>query len=377
MDNLVREANERLQSIIDDLLTIKEEYERKINANAKEIDSQLALVKKYKNDFYTSKETVEKMNEDIEGFERDYESLVNRFKDDELASILVNVNKEISAKIEERKRKIIRDKKAMNSLVTKAEIVKDKLVKLTAEKNALEVCYAKICDAYQYYEARLTQIIDYSNDNKDNLCSYFDDEKIIDNVIKNTEAKFVQAEEEVDNKEVEEDVIENPVENVEEIKVLDTEEISDEPIEETEIEEQPLEEEVQEEKPLELDEEEVEFDEEDLIPEENVTNVIDLNYLNEQSMAAENEDDEIETSNEDEIIDEEPAVEPFEPDQLEALEKEEARAEETEEAAEIDPATFEEVEEKDINEVVEDNTDYADIVISDDLEDDDTIYENE
>ena len=34
-----------------------------------------------------------------------------------------------------------------------------------------------------------------------------DDEKIIDNVIKNTEAKFVQAEEEVDNKEVEEDVV--------------------------------------------------------------------------------------------------------------------------------------------------------------------------
>ena len=371
MDNLVREANERLQSIIDDLLTIREEYERKINANAKEIDAQLALVKKYKNDFYTSKETVEKMNEDIEGFEKDYESLVNRFKDDELASILVNVNKEISAKIEERKRKIIRDKKAMNSLVTKAEIVKDKLVKLTAEKNALEVCYAKIADAYEYYSARLTQIIDYSNNNKDNLCSYFDDEKIIDDVIKDTKAKIVPFDAEQlealqnedkkeENNEVEED---NSVDNVREINL--DEEIIDEPIEETEIEEQPLE----------IEDEEVEFDEEDLIPEEGQTGVIDLNYLNERAMEEIAKEDDDEDSDE-----EEPAIVPFDSEQLEKLQREEARAEEIEEVAEIIPFDYDQLDalqNDDKDEVEEDDKDYADIVVSDDLEDDDSIYENE
>ena len=370
MDNLVREANERLQSIIDDLLTIREEYERKINANAKEIDAQLALVKKYKNDFYTSKETVEKMNEDIEGFEKDYESLVNRFKDDELASILVNVNKEISAKIEERKRKIIRDKKAMNSLVTKAEIVKDKLVQLTAEKNALEVCYAKIADAYEYYSARLTQIIDYSNDNKDNLCSYFDDEKIIDDVIKDAKAKIVPFDaeqlealqrEDLQKEEIDDDNENNAVDSVREIDL--NEEVIDEPIEEEEIEE----------KPLEIEDEEIEFDEEDLIPEEGQTGVIDLNYLNEKAME--------EIANEDEVeFDEEAAVVPFDAEQLERLQREEAKAEEEEEVAEIVPFDYNQLEalqNEDKADGEEDDKDIADIVVSDDLEDDASIYEEE
>ena len=60
------------------------------------------------------------MNADIVGFSEDYKKLVERFKDDELANILIAANKEISLKIEERKRKIIKDKASMNELVEKA-----------------------------------------------------------------------------------------------------------------------------------------------------------------------------------------------------------------------------------------------------------------
>ena len=169
MDNLVNETNTRLQEIIDNLTTIKEEYEKKLSANSKEIDQELEQVKKYKEDFFTSKEKIEKMNSDIEGFEQDYQNLVDRFKDDELANILIAANKEISSKIEERKRKILNDKAAMNSLVEKAEVVKKKLVKLTAEKKALELCFEKISDAYNYYTKVLGEIIEYSTINRGNL----------------------------------------------------------------------------------------------------------------------------------------------------------------------------------------------------------------
>lgn len=177
MDNLVSETNVRLQEIVDDLLTIKVEYEKKLKTNEKEINEELDKVKKYKDDFFTSKEKVEKMNADIEGFEEDYKNLVERFKDDELANILIAANKEISAKIEERKRKIVRDKNAMNDLVKKAEDAKSLLVKLTAEKKALELCLARITDSYDFYNKSISQIIDYSNDNKDNLCACFYEEK--------------------------------------------------------------------------------------------------------------------------------------------------------------------------------------------------------
>ena len=114
MDNLISETNTRLQEIIDNLTTIKTEYENKLRRSSREIDVELDKVNKYKEDFFVAKQKIEKMNSDIEGFEADYQNLVERFKDDELANILIAANKEISAKIDERKRKIARDKLAMN-----------------------------------------------------------------------------------------------------------------------------------------------------------------------------------------------------------------------------------------------------------------------
>ena len=186
MDNLVSETNAKLESVIENLETIKKEYEKKLKANDKEINAELSKVRKYKKDFFLAKEKVEKMNSDIEGFSEDYKKLVERFKDDELANILVAANKEISLKIEEIKRKIIKDKASMNELVEKAEKVKEKLVTLTQEKNALESCYVKICDSEEYYRRSLNEIIDYANENKENLCSYFDD---ADAIINSAEAE--------------------------------------------------------------------------------------------------------------------------------------------------------------------------------------------
>lgn len=173
MDNLISETNTRLQDIIDNLTTIKTEYENKLRRSSREIDIELDKVNKYKEDFFVSKQKIEKMNSDIEGFEADYQNLVERFKDDELANILIAANKEISAKIDERKRKIARDKLAMNELIEKAELSKNKLVKITAEKKALELCLAKILDAYEFYSRALTQVIEYTQENTSDLSKCF------------------------------------------------------------------------------------------------------------------------------------------------------------------------------------------------------------
>lgn len=219
MDNLVSETNTRLNEIIDNLATIKKEYEKKLKANDKEINAELSKVKKYKKDFFEAKEKVEKMNADIVGFSEDYKRLVERFKDDELANILVAANKEISLKIEERKRKIVKDKASMNELVDKAEKVKEKLVVLTQEKNAIEECFIKICDAEEYYRRSINEIIDYANDHKENLCSYFEDadaiinsrneeEKEVDlyDIDLDTELKNIDEETEVEDEESKEKV---------------------------------------------------------------------------------------------------------------------------------------------------------------------------
>lgn len=246
MDNLVSETNTRLNEIIDNLATIKKEYEKKLKANDKEINAELSKVKKYKKDFFEAKEKVEKMNADIVGFSEDYKRLVERFKDDELANILVAANKEISLKIEERKRKIVKDKASMNELVDKAEKVKEKLVVLTQEKNAIEECFIKICDAEEYYRRSINEIIDYANDHKENLCSYFEDADAIINS-RNEEEK------EVDLYDID---LDTELKNIdEETKVED---------EETEVEDEESKEKVEEENEEENDESK-EFDDEEFI----------------------------------------------------------------------------------------------------------------
>ena len=237
MDNLVSETNTRLNEIIDNLATIKKEYEKKLKANDKEINAELSKVKKYKKDFFEAKEKVEKMNADIVGFSEDYKRLVERFKDDELANILVAANKEISLKIEERKRKIVKDKASMNELVDKAEKVKEKLVVLTQEKNAIEECFIKICDAEEYYRRSINEIIDYANDHKENLCSYFEDadaiinsrneeEKEVDlyDIDLDTELKNIDEETEVEDEESKEKEEETDKEMNDESKEFDDEE---------------------------------------------------------------------------------------------------------------------------------------------------------
>lgn len=173
MDNLINETNERIQQIIDNLETIKVEYERKIEEASKQFDIEVAKSKKYKEDFFTAKAKIDKMNKDIAGFEEDYKNLVDKFKDDELANILIAANKEISSKVDERKRKILKDRAAMNEVVGKAESVKNKMIKLTAEKKALESCLAKILDSYNYYTNALAPIIEFANEHRDNLCQNY------------------------------------------------------------------------------------------------------------------------------------------------------------------------------------------------------------
>lgn len=166
MDNLIQETNTKLKNIIEDLSALKNEYEDKVNVISQSIDKELAAVKKYKEDFFTAKEKIEKANDDIKDFEKDYQSLVEKFNGESLAGILLSANKEINSKIEENKMKIAQDRKDINALIAKAEVAKAKLVKLTAEKKILKIRLSKITEAYNYYVNSINEIIENSKKGK-------------------------------------------------------------------------------------------------------------------------------------------------------------------------------------------------------------------
>lgn len=178
MDNAIKETNKKLEEIVSVLNDNKERYQKKYNDITKKINEKLELVKEYKENYYAAKEKIDNLNADIEEFKEEYKKLVNKFKDDELSNILIGANKEISAKINERKLTIQKDTDEMNKLVSEAEEIKKELITLNAEKKAIEILLNKSMDIAKFYESTLLEIVNYSNENPDNLYKYFSQEKI-------------------------------------------------------------------------------------------------------------------------------------------------------------------------------------------------------
>lgn len=177
MDNAIKETNKKLEEIISILNENKDKYQSKYNEINKIINNKLEMVKEYKEKYYEAKEKIDNLNADIEEFKEEYKKLVDKFKDDELSNILIGANKEISAKINERKLTIQKDTDEMNKLVSDAEDIKKELIKLNAEKKALEILLNKSMDISKFYEGTLSDIIAYSKENPENLCDYFKQDK--------------------------------------------------------------------------------------------------------------------------------------------------------------------------------------------------------
>jgi chromosome segregation ATPase len=230
MNDLIKETNSTLEEAIVNLFSLKTENEHKLAELTQDIEKQLQNVKEYKESFNRSKEKIAKMNDDINGFEADYQNLVEKFQNDELQNILVSANKEITLKIDERKKKIKDEQIAMNKLVQKASFSKQKLVKLTAEKKAIQLKLDYILDAYEFYNKTLSDIIEYSTSHSDDLCSYFGESKA-KNEIKIEPAKEIVTEEvKKDDKKNKKDKNKEP----KKIEIVEVEE-KEEPIVEEEV----------------------------------------------------------------------------------------------------------------------------------------------
>lgn len=222
--SLINETNTKLKEIVENIRTIKDEYEVKLADNKSQIDQELSKVDEYKNLFYEAKKKIQKMSDDINGFEEDYRNLVEKFQDDELSNILTGVSKEINSKIKEKKRNIQKDQNEMNSLIDKAQEAKKTLVKLTSEKKALELVLRQVTDVYKYYDEEFERLINYTTDNFDNL--HPDEEAFeindVDEDINFDDIEIDEKEEIVTDEDVNKEVVEVQEENKDEDEQQET-----------------------------------------------------------------------------------------------------------------------------------------------------------
>ena len=306
-NNLINETNTKLLTIVDDINSIKADYEIKLSDNKIQIEQELAKVDEYKNAFNEAKKKIQKMSDDINGFEEDYRNLVDKFKDDELSNILTGVSKEINIKIKEKKRNIQRDQQKMNTLIDKAQDAKKALVKLTNEKKALETVLRQLTDIHKYYDEEFEKIIEFTNAHTDNLHPNEDVvEQESDESINPDDIKIEEKQEIVSDEDVNKEVVEV------------NEEVQDEQYEDTTPEQEEYEEDIQEEEPEEEvqeeyiyqdddDEDNIVIEEENDIPQDDdiyVDNEEESNDTDEEIIIEdEQEDDDIP---EDIIVDDEP-----------------------------------------------------------------------
>ena len=66
--SLIKETNTKLQEIVDNIRSIKDEYEVKLAENKNQIDEELSKVDEYKKLFNEAKKKIQKMSDDISGF---------------------------------------------------------------------------------------------------------------------------------------------------------------------------------------------------------------------------------------------------------------------------------------------------------------------
>lgn len=169
MKLLIEEINSKLLIILDDLKGRKIDLESSLSMIQEKIDSKIEEAKTYKLSVDSAKEEIKALEGEIESFEKDLVDITDKFSNKDLNAILETAHKEINAKIAIRAAEINKCRERINELTEKARMIKDLLVSLKKDKDVKKNKLADLEVALNYYETELTKIIDYSEQNPDDL----------------------------------------------------------------------------------------------------------------------------------------------------------------------------------------------------------------
>lgn len=169
MKVLIEEINEKLESIITDLKTRKQTLEDSLANIQSKIDEKIEEAKEYKDDVDKNKNNIKTLEAEIESLEQDLADLTSKFSNKDLNAILDTANKEINMKISSRAHEINKNKDKINELTEKARMIKDLLLSLKKDKDAKKSKLDELDVALKYYETEINRIINYSEENPDNL----------------------------------------------------------------------------------------------------------------------------------------------------------------------------------------------------------------
>lgn len=172
MDSMIKEINENLRAIIDNLKVTKDNSISTLDNIQLQMDKKVEEAKKYKIQVDSAKEKIKVLEDENKSLEISLNELQDKYGKMNLVSLIEAGNREIKSKINDNLKEINKEKEHIAELTNRARTIKDLLINLKKDKNVKENRLENIKVVYEYYNDRINEIIDYAFDHSENLMDY-------------------------------------------------------------------------------------------------------------------------------------------------------------------------------------------------------------
>ena len=172
MEKMIGVINNSLRNIINGIKTHRVDAEKNLAVIKADMDDKVSIAAQYKANVEESRSIIASLEIEISELENDLRDLNEKFGSKNFKEILAAGNKEINTKIIEKRALISEQNQRILDLTKKAHTLKDDLVKLKQRKATTEEALNKSVVLVNYYEARINEIIKYSEENPGGLDSY-------------------------------------------------------------------------------------------------------------------------------------------------------------------------------------------------------------
>ena len=169
MEKMIGVINNNLRSVITGIKEHREETEKNLAVINAEMDEKVGIASEYKKEVEKARTIISTLESEIAELEADLSELTLKFGAKDFKEILAAGNKEINTKIIEKRAKISEQSEKIVKLNDLAHKLKDELVRLKERRVSTERALDKALILEKYYEARINEIIAFSEEHPDEL----------------------------------------------------------------------------------------------------------------------------------------------------------------------------------------------------------------
>lgn len=171
MLDMIKTINEKLNLIVRELEEEKGELTEALKSVQERIDSKIEEAKGYKVSVDTYKEDMNLIEQEILSLEKDLENLRENYGNKGFDAIVEVGTKEINAKIISKQKELAKQAQRINELTEKARTIKDLLINLKKDKEEKKTRLDNLEVLFEYYNGEFSKIIEYSENNSEELVS--------------------------------------------------------------------------------------------------------------------------------------------------------------------------------------------------------------